>query len=833
VPVNAAACGSVGLVTTLWLHAQVVEVLGRDGAGPLEALVESLAREPLDPPRGPLERVVGEFRFQVDGLLKDTVGVFEAQPVVGAPARQEPSPGRRALLLPAAVIDELGDGLWEKAYARFEDVSNIDIARQRAGLRFIQQEAIAAIFLPGDYHRIVFAMEPGLAVVLGTADGEKFATHRASRSVSQPSSGQQQLWRRLHDVADAARAQAARLRLAPRTPVPPPTTPLVPLADTWITLNKLEEMGVSGDHAKRAILALNREEDLADIMGMIPDDTFERLELSFRKHHARDQARAARQREAQFTSLEVVRLSRPTQQLQGEMSFEAALAQLTEEQRRVATREHDAPMRVKGGPGTGKTLTAILRAGHLARRAKANDQQVQIGFFVFNADLGRDIATRMDAYGLGEFLEQNARQSIVVTSLHEWCRRFIKLDEIGVEPLEPYRADRTQQDRRAALELAVEEARKILASPEQAELWKHFDAKSKTGLREIETEISQFIKARDITDLHAYMNERRPAKWWLANTGKAFKAFVWEVATIYGDVLRQLGFMDADDLTNDAVKEVSKSVWQTYQKPTQGFDYLILDEAQDFFRNQLTLVRQLVKRPEGFMMCFDEAQAVYARFPSLREIGFDTSIAFEGSRLERNFRSTREIVAALRELATKYAAVGLQEDWGEFQASDGQEQGPRPRAAGFATEDGMLRQVRDLAKAAIERGQNPATIAVIGFDDALLDRIASRLRADGLKTQTIEGDGRRASGRAISIANARFVKGQQFETCILVGLDRDSLPDFRDVKNALHSESRREDDLRLFVVGLSRARREVHLLWCGAEPSEFVAALGHTVDRAE
>ncbi|MCZ7682417.1 MAG: UvrD-helicase domain-containing protein [Sandaracinaceae bacterium] len=603
--------------------------------------------------------------------------------------------------------------------------------------------------------------------------------------------------------------------------------------DGWITLNRLEELGVHDEEAKRAVLALNNEPDLADIMGVVSDDAFEDIERHFRSFDARRRVQEAREREAQFSSLEIVKLSQPVRRLEGEMSFEEALEKLTDRQRSVACRERDAPLRVKGGPGTGKTLTAIMRAGYLARRAKEQGRSVRIGFFVFNADLGRDIAMRMETIGLGEHLADDSPQSVVVTSLHEWCRRFVRLDELGVEPLEPYRADRTQEDRRAALDLAVEEARAKLSTPEHAELWEVFDAKSRNGLREIETEISQFIKARDITDLASYVAERRPPKWWLSGTSRAFKTFVWEVATIYNDVLRQLGFMDADDLTNDAVKEVSKSVWQTYQKPTAGFDYLILDEAQDFFRNQLTLVRQLVKRPDGFMMCFDEAQAVYARFPSLREIGFDTSMSFEGSRLDHNFRSTREIVAALRELATKYPSVGLQDDWGDFEAAGKREKGPRPRAAGFATEDGMLRQVRDVVRSSIDGGTKPARVAVIGFDDELLERLAERLRSDGMKTHVIEGDGRRASGRAINIASARFAKGHQFDTCILVGVDRDSLPDFRDVKSPLHGETRREDDLRLFIVALSRAEREVHLLWRGPEPSEFVAALGHTIDRAE
>jgi superfamily I DNA/RNA helicase len=822
----------VGLVTTLWIHGQTLHALGKDGAGPLAEIVSNIRTTPLSPPQGVLERTVGAFRYQLAGLLPGTIGILEAQPTAGAASTA--SDRLRALLVPAAALDELEGELWANVYPRLLDVSNIDEARSRAGLKFLQQGAVSTIFIPGTYLRLTFVLEAGLGVIQHAVDAEIFSTHSRSRSFPQPSAGERETWSKLHRVASETRAAAARLRTAPRTAPVATTAELAPLKDGWITLQRLHEYGVQDDAAKRPILALNDENDLADVMGMVPDETYDSIERAFRTHLERQRRRQAREREAQFTEIEIVKLSESaTRHIEGEMSFEGALAQLTGPQRAVACRDVDTPMRLKGGPGTGKSLTAILRAGFLARRAKERGVPTRIGFFVFNADLGRHVATRMAAYGLSEFLEPDSPQSIVVTSLHEWCRRFVKLDELGVEPLHPYRADRTQADRRAALELAVDEARARLGGPEYGPLWDTFDAKSKTGLREIETEISQFIKARDIGDIQSYLSERRPANWWLSGTSRAFKTFVWEVATIYNDVLRRLGFMDADDLTNDAVKEVSKSVWQTYQKPAAGFDYLILDEAQDFFRNQLTLVRQIVKRPDGFMMCFDESQAVYSRYPSLRDIGFDTSVRFESSRLERNFRSTREIVAAIRILATKYPTIGLEENWGELEASDEQPSGPKPRASGFATEDGMLRQTEDLVRAALAAGVKPPSVAIIAFDDALVDRMASRLQAAKVPTHVLEGDGKRGSARAVNVANARHVKGQQFDTCILVGLDRDSFPDARNVKSNLHLETRREDDLRVFVVALSRTRRALHLLWHGAEPSEFVAALEHTIERTE
>ncbi|HZH77048.1 MAG TPA: UvrD-helicase domain-containing protein, partial [Archangium sp.] len=537
----------------------------------------------------------------------------------------------------------------------------------------------------------------------------------------------------------------------------------------------------------------------------------------------------ARRRERKLTTLEVYQLTTSSRSAQGASSFEAALALMTTQQAQVANLGRDVAIRLQGGPGTGKTFTAVMRAGMLARRAKEQGQPVRVGFFVFNHDLGSRIFEQMVALGLDPFLEESSPQHIVITSLHDWCARFVKVDELKVEPLAPYKAEKGNAHRRAAIELAIDEARKRLRGSQYDSLWALFDMKSKNGLWEIETEISQFIKARDIADLSSYLQEKRPPGWWLANTEKDFKRFVWEIASIYNDTLRKLGFVDSDDLTNDAIKEVTKTVWQQYRKPEQGFDYLILDEAQDFFRNQLTLLRHLVKRPEGFMMCFDEAQAVYSRYPSLRDIGFDTEARFQGRRLEQNFRSTRQIVAALQQLLSNHPTLGLVDNWGAF-SSGSEKVGERPVACGFSTATAMLDQVRDIIRGELRNGTKASNIGVIGFDEELMQKVTEHLKRSDITVHQLLGDGKRASMRSVTVSTARQVKGQQFEVCVIVGADRDRLPDFNGVKSDVYREQRREDDLKLFVVAMSRCKRSLHLLWHGTEPSEFISAMGGAID---
>lgn len=455
---------------------------------------------------------------------------------------------------------------------------------------------------------------------------------------------------------------------------------------------------------------------------------------------------------------------------------------------------------------------------------------LRVGFLVFNPDLGRDIYDEMVRIGLAEFLDPVSPQRVTVSSLQQWCERFIDVDKLGVEPIAPYRAGGTEKNRRALLELALEEARRRLVGSEYDTLWKEFDTRSKAGVREIETEISQFIKARDVADLQTYLAERRPANWWMSNTDRTFRKFVWEIYKIYEAALQQLGMIDSDDLINDSLKEVTKSIWQQFQKANVAFDYLILDEAQDFFRHQLTLVRHLVKRPEGLMICYDEAQAVYSRYPTLRDIGFDTDSAFEGLRLEENFRSTKQIVQAIRSVAAKYPTCHLADHWGDFSGGPNARDGARPLGFGFTTEAAMFQQAGDLVDVALAKGTSPKEVAMIAFNDEVLPRLASALAKRGVKATIIGGGARRPSRGSVSLVTAKHVKGMQFETCVIVGADRDHLPDFEGVKTEYQREVKMEDDLRLFLVAVSRCKTELFLLWNGSEPSQFVAAMGTAID---
>lgn len=727
---------------------------------------------------------------------------------------------RRAIYLSGGLVESiLDDQLSEALVTRLMDASNVDEAKARTGLKYVQQGEVRSIFVAGSYRRLNFACPaPDLTMGLEIVDAAIWAAHGVSATkVHQPSAADLAHARKVHGDARTFGVGLKR----PRTADTPAHVP-GPLADGWVTLNRLRELGITGEATQRRVLAVKTAEALYDLAGDVPDKAIENLEVHFR-------LKETRRAEKKVDLVDILNVGTVRPRPDRPSSFDDAVEMLTKHQRDVVTLDRPAPIRLKGGPGTGKTFTAVLRAGFLLREAEKEGRPLRIGFFVFNRDLGEKVVEDLKILGLDSYLEgtSSTPQRLLVASLFDWGERFLKLDDLGVEPLAPYRADSVDKTRLAALQLAVEEARRTLSGPEYDSLWQIFDTKSRHELREIEMEISQFIKARELTELNSYLAERRPPNWWLSSTEQSFKKFVWEIYKVYEKTLMALGFIDADDVINDCLKEVSKNTWQQYKRPHDGFDFLIVDEAQDFFRNQLTLATHLVKDPTGLMLCYDEAQAVYSRYPNLRDLGFDSGTDFFGRNLETNFRSTKQIIRAVKSLFAQYPAATLQASWGDYEAGTDNKSGPRPIAAGFDAEATMLLQLSDILRQA---QQDKQSCAVICFDDALRQRTVKSLRDAQYTVDELTSGRRSRATKAVFVTDAKRAKGQQFDVCVLLGVGRDQVPDFSNLRTELQRAGRQDDALREFIVAMSRARMALHFLWAAPAPSKFITSMGEAVD---
>lgn len=128
-----------------------------------------------------------------------------------------------------------------------------------------------------------------------------------------------------------------------------------------------------------------------------------------------------------------------------------------------------------------------------------------------------------------------------------------------------------------------------------------------------------------------------------------------EIYTTYWNRCKQAGAMDFDDLllyTNILFKQFPEvlDMYQNY------FQYILVDEYQDTNRAQHLIVSQLAAKHHRLCVVGDDAQSIYSfRGANIRNI-LDMQTQIEGTRLfklERNYRSTQNIVDAANSLIDK------------------------------------------------------------------------------------------------------------------------------------------------------------------------------------
>lgn len=738
--------------------------------------------------------------------------------------------GVRSILISDEVIENWVNNasLWDGYCKGFCDAAFIEKARNRKGASYKIQEKVSSIFLPFENIRMhmVDRNSAGVNVILGEFSSLLWESHgKTPQTIKQPRGIEIDSWEKLH-LSLIDRHKRHYPNLLWKLSDPPKVITAAETKDTWVTKEQLREIEITSPEIIKKVMECKEEEDLLTLIDYLDDAQWIKLELLYSRHLAQ----LRRRDEKSVGSIANYELNVSINKDGDITDFDKWKTLLTPTQKEVVSKPLLIPIRLSGGPGTGKTLTAVLRTAELLRNAKAANEKFRIGFFVFNRDLGGRIYQQFQSLGLEEYFEENSNQQLVVTSLMEWAENFLELDKLGIEPIAPYRAGKMDKQREDLFRLVIEQAKKSLNNSEYELLWKEFDARSKNGLREIETEISQFIKARDIPNLSAYLTTHKTSQW-ARSTDKEFRKFVWEVYQVYEMALQALKMIDADDLVNDCFRQVKQTVWQKFKKDEQGFDYLILDEAHDFFRHQINLMAALVKDEKNIMMCFDQGQKVYSRYPTLREMGHDTDEKFFIRRLEVNFRNSKQILASLQALIANYPVYDYGSLWGQLSPNPKSPEGPKPSSQGFFADTGMMQGAVNLVKKYTEDGIDSREIAIICFDDEQLKQMEAVIK-NGLdiKVHQLIGQGKRPPKNSIVLTTARQVKGEQFDVCILLGVDKSSLPDLRGGEGEIWASQKREDDFRLFAVAMSRCKRYLHFLWAGNQSSEFIEALGDTIE---
>ncbi|WP_278265440.1 UvrD-helicase domain-containing protein [Nocardia sp. AG03] len=389
------------------------------------------------------------------------------------------------------------------------------------------------------------------------------------------------------------------------------------------------------------------------------------------------------------------------------------------------------PARISGPAGTGKSVVALHRMAHWAKR---NPGRLMFTTFV------KTLPTFHER-GFAR-LAPRAVDRAVFTGLHAWTLRFLKDRDV------PFNLDEAAVN--AALADAWRRIRDTLTAVDGTDFGYWHD------------EIDRIIKGREISSQDEYRSVQRSGRERISVRGD-IRNIIWdEWFQPYQQGLAARGAHDFNDVITLAVEELRTRPLSG----KDGFGLVVVDEVQDFTLRQLQLVYEIAGAREDsqLLLVGDSQQRVYVGGCTLAEAGIPVP-GGRGRILRTNYRNRAAVLSYVQRIETPGSVDDL--DGGT---------GVVIRDSTPTLPDGNVVEARltrresltALPRAIRDANLPPdADIAVIVSTRSDIDRYLTALRRAGLRAMPLEHyDGTQPTD--IKVGTVHRAKGMDFTAVFLL-----------------------------------------------------------------
>ncbi|MCG3163895.1 MAG: ATP-dependent DNA helicase Rep [Acidobacteria bacterium] len=450
-------------------------------------------------------------------------------------------------------------------------------------------------------------------------------------------------------------------------------------------------------------------------------------------------------------------------------------------QRQLIERDYAGPARVAGSAGTGKTVVALHRAAHLARR----NRQSRILLTTFSDTLAKALDTK-----LRRLLHHEPRlgENIEVHSLNAIGRRLYKL-RIG------------------APQLATDDVIRALLADAAKEVAGH-----KFSLRFLRSEWEEVVDAWQLESWEAYRDVRRLGR--KTRLPEPQRATLWDIFDRVRARLCERGLITCAGLFSRLAAQIAES-----EQPP--FDFAVVDEAQDVSVAQLRFLAALAaNQPNGLFFAGDLGQRIFQQPFSWKALGVD--VRGRSHTLQINYRTSHQI--------RKQADLLLGPEVSDVDGNTEERGNTISAFNGPAPAIRILESQADEAKAVSawlsERGKEgvaPHEIGVFVRSEAELDRAKTAVAGAGLEFRILDENVETTIGCA-SISTMHLAKGLEFRAVVVMACDDEVIPSQERIESVADDADLEEvynTERHLLYVACTRARD--HLLVTSVAPaSEFL-----------
>jgi mRNA-degrading endonuclease RelE of RelBE toxin-antitoxin system len=451
------------------------------------------------------------------------------------------------------------------------------------------------------------------------------------------------------------------------------------------------------------------------------------------------------------------------------------------EQREWVERDYGGPTRVSGSAGTGKTIVAIHRAAHLAR--KHTDARVLLTTF---SDTLANALQRM----LKRLLSAEPRLAERID--------VYSLNAIGLRLYKTHVGPAIIASREVLCEL-IEESSSAVAGHKFSQYF-------------LLTEWEQIVDAWQLENWEAYRDVVRLGR--KTRLPEAQRKTLWSIFERVRAGLKARRLITYAELFSSLAAVISKS-------GKIIFDFAVVDEAQDISVTHLRFLAAMGgDRPNALFFAGDLGQRIFQQPFSWKALGVD--IRGRSRTLRVNYRTSHQIRLQADRLL---GPVATDVDGNCVDRSDTVSvfNGPPPTIRSFESESEEITAVGKWMAERAKEGVLPHEFGVFVRSDAQLTRAQAAVKISGMpfkildeRVETTHGD--------VSISTMHLAKGLEFRAVVVMACDDEIIPlqerietvgDDADLKEVYDTER------HLLYVACTRARD--HLLVTSVEPaSEFL-----------
>ncbi|MBF0347933.1 MAG: DEAD/DEAH box helicase [Magnetococcales bacterium] len=450
-------------------------------------------------------------------------------------------------------------------------------------------------------------------------------------------------------------------------------------------------------------------------------------------------------------------------------------------QRALVEREFNGPARISGSAGTGKTIVALHRAVHLARR----NPDSRVLLTTFSSTLANALQTKLNRL-VGNEAGMMAR--IIV--------RAIK--RIGGDM---YAASCGKPN------IVPEETLQELLGEKSASLGTDlFPNRFLLG------EWTDVVDAWQLKSWEAYRDVQRLGR--KTRIGGKQREVLW---SIFSEVRRELA--ERGMITwSDLFAQVTGQILESAKSP---FDFAVVDEAQDLGVAEVRFLASVGSgRLDGLFFAGDLGQRIFQQPFSWKSLGID--IRGRSSTLRINYRTSHQI----RSHADRLLPTSLSDVDGNTENRRGAISvfnGPVPEVRILDGEEEEMSTVSNWLSQRLKDGFQPHEIGVFVRSPAQMTRAREAVESAGAVPLELDDVVETRAGR-ISIGTMHLAKGLEFRAVVVMACDDEILP----LQNRIESISDDADleevyntERHLLYVACTRARD--YLLVSAVDPaSEFL-----------